>query len=106
MIDLLLTKISIHRGSITDLRVDAVVNAANGGLWAGAGVCGAIFRAAGYSALQRECDAITDKLGQIPTGQSVLTKGYKLHAKHIIHSGGPTSQNNQALKSFCFWAIF
>eukprot|EP00486_Rosalina_sp_Unknown_P000178 CAMPEP_0201565520 /NCGR_PEP_ID=MMETSP0190_2-20130828/4670_1 /ASSEMBLY_ACC=CAM_ASM_000263 /TAXON_ID=37353 /ORGANISM="Rosalina sp." /LENGTH=395 /DNA_ID=CAMNT_0047983117 /DNA_START=14 /DNA_END=1198 /DNA_ORIENTATION=- len=97
--DELLTKISIHRGSITDLRVDAVVNAANGGLWAGAGVCGAIFRAAGYSGLQRECDAITDKFGQIPTGESVLTKGYKLHAKYIIHSVGPTSQNNQALVS-------
>eukprot|EP00483_Globobulimina_turgida_P008887 UN08905 len=95
----LLSKIAIHRGSITDLKVDCIVNAANGGLWGGAGVCGAIFRAAGYSALTKECDAIIDKYGNIPTGQSVVTKGYKLYAKHIIHSVGPTSQNKKALKS-------
>ena len=97
--DELLTKISIHRGSITELKVDCIVNAANGGLWAGAGVCGAIFRAAGYGPLQKECDRITDALGNIPTGESVLTGGYKLYAKHIIHSVGPTSQNNRALQS-------
>ena len=92
------TKISIHRGSITDLHVDAIVNAANSALWAGAGVCGAIFKAAGRKALQRECGAIIDKIGHIPTGQSVLTHGHKLHAKYIIHSVGPTSHDNQKLK--------
>merc|ERR1712032_1477624 len=71
--DSILSKISIHRGSITDLKVDCIVNAANGGLWAGAGVCGAIFRAAGYGSLQKECDDITDKFGNVPTGQSVIT---------------------------------
>eukprot|EP01083_Nonionella_stella_P238358 835319_1 len=95
----LLSKISIHRGSITDLSVDCIVNAANGGLWAGAGVCGAIYRAAGYTSLTKECDNITDKYGNIPTGQSVLTNGYELDAKYIIHSVGPTSQNNKALQS-------
>jgi len=95
----LLTKISIHRGSITDLHVDCVVNAANDGLWAGAGVCGAIFSAAGYGKLTTECDSIISKYGRVPTGDSVLTKGYNLYAKHIIHSVGPMGQNNQALQS-------
>ena len=94
----LLTKISIHRGSITDLDVDCIVNAANGGLWAGAGVCGAIFRASGYSQLKKECDAISEKFGQIETGNSVITKGYKLSADYIIHSVGPTSENHKALQ--------
>merc|ERR1712228_441430 len=46
-----------------------------------------------------ECDAISDKFGQIETGKSVLTNGYKLSADYIIHSVGPTSQNNKALQS-------
>ena len=95
----ILSKISIHRGSITDLKIDCVVNAANNGLWGGAGVCGVIFRAAGHSALQKECDQITDQFGRVPTGQSRITKGYKLHAKHIIHSVGPTVQDCPALAS-------
>lgn len=95
----ILSKISIHRGSITDMKIGAVVNAANNGLWAGAGVCGAIFRAAGHGSLQKECDRIVDALGKVPTGQSVITKGYKLHARHIIHSVGPTVQDCPALAS-------
>ena len=59
--------------------------AANSALQQGGGVCGAIFSAAGATELQRECDAI----GHCETGQVVMTKGYRLPAKHIIHAVGP-----------------
>ena len=70
---------------ITRLKVDAIVNAANTQLLAGGGVCGAIFRAAGYSELQRACD----KLSPIQTGEAVITDGFNLPAKFIIHTAGP-----------------
>ena len=75
----------IKNASITDLDVDAVVNAANSSLWAGSGVCGAIFRAAGHSRLQDACDAI----GHCDTGSAVITPGFDLKAKYIIHAVGP-----------------
>ena len=71
--------------STTDLDTDAIVNAANDGLWAGGGVCGAIFRAAGHSQLQAACDAI----GHCDTGSAVITPGFRLKAKYIIHAVGP-----------------
>ncbi|MBR3746211.1 MAG: macro domain-containing protein [Selenomonadaceae bacterium] len=70
---------------ITRLEVDAIVNAANTGLLAGGGVCGAIFRAAGYNELQAACD----KLSPIQTGEAVITDGFNLPAKFIIHTAGP-----------------
>jgi len=70
---------------ITRLEVDAIVNAANTQLWAGGGVCGAIFRAAGYDELQRACNA----LAPIQTGEAVITSGFNLPAKFIIHTAGP-----------------
>ena len=70
---------------IARMRTDAVVNAANEGLYAGGGVCGAIFRAAGAQQLQQACDAI----GHCPTGQAVATPGFGLAARHIIHAVGP-----------------
>ena len=54
--DLIMNTISIQKTSITSLTTDAIVNAANEGLWAGGGVCGAIFRAAGHGELQAACD--------------------------------------------------
>lgn len=76
---------SIVQEDITKMKVDAIVNAANTELLAGGGVCGAIFRAAGYQELQNACD----KLSPISTGDAVITPGFKLNAKFIIHTAGP-----------------
>lgn len=73
---------------ITTLKVDAIVNAANTNLLAGGGVCGAIFRAAGYRELQAACNA----LAPIQTGAAVMTPGFNLPAKFIIHTAGPIYQ--------------
>ncbi len=80
-----MSHIEIKKTSITDLATDAIVNAANEGLWAGGGVCGVIFRAAGHHKLQESCDAI----GHCDTGSAVITPGFNLKAKYIIHAVGP-----------------
>lgn len=81
-------KIEIVKIGITELHVDAIVNAANEGLWAGGGVCGAIFAEAGHHELQEACDQI----GHCDTGKAVITSGFKLPAKYIIHAVGPVWQ--------------
>lgn len=73
------------RQDITKLKVDAIVNAANTQLKMGGGVCGAIYHAAGAEQLTEE----TDRLGPIETGEAVITLGYNLPAKMIIHTAGP-----------------
>ena len=80
-----MNQIVIQKISITDLSTDAVVNAANEGLWAGSGVCGAIFRAAGREKLQEACRVI----GHCDTGSAVITPGFAMHARYIIHAVGP-----------------
>ena len=77
--------IEIRKIGITDLDTDAIVNAANDGLRAGGGVCGAIFIAAGHEQRQTACN----RIGHCDTGSAVITPGFNLKAKYIIHAVGP-----------------
>ncbi len=77
-------RMSVHVGDITALDVDVVVNAANEALRPGGGVCGAIHRAAG-PALAQACR----RLGHCAPGGAVLTPGFGLKARHVIHAVGP-----------------
>ncbi len=81
--------LKIIQDDITQLDVDVIVNAANTQLKQGGGVCGAIFQAAGASKLQKACDL----LAPIQTSQAVITPGYDLPAKYIIHVAGPIYAN-------------
>ena len=92
----------IVRNDITKMSVDAIVNAANSALAPGGGVCGAIFAAAGYDQLDRACRAI----GHCDVGQAVITDGFHLPAKYVIHAVGPIwrggGQNEAALLRSCY----
>src|SRR5260370_8089878 len=74
-------KIVIQQGDLTEMDVDAIVNAANNDLMLGAGVAGAIRRKGGEE-IQREWDAI----GSIPVGYAAITTGGKLKARFVIHA--------------------
>ena len=101
-IDIVSNQFVIEKTDITRLDVDCIVNAANTRLSAGGGVCGAIFKEAGYSELQAACDAI----GFCETGQVVITPGFSLRSKYIIHAVGPVwnggYSNEAELLSKCY----
>lgn len=96
--------IRIVRGDITTQEVDSIVNAANEGLWAGGGVCGAIHAAAGPG-LEVACRAI----GRCPTGDAVITPGFRLKARFVIHAVGPRwlggDRGEAALLERCYGSI-
>ncbi|MEE8886563.1 MAG: macro domain-containing protein [Eubacteriales bacterium] len=85
---------NIVRQDITQMKVDAIVNAANTGLRQGGGVCGAIFAAAGPWELQKACD----KVAPIRTGEAAITPGFRLPAKYVIHAAGPVYDAGQPEK--------
>ncbi len=101
-------KIEIWQGDITELDVDAIVNAANASLLGGGGVDGAIHRAAGPQLLE-ECLRLPElKPGvRCPVGEVRATAGYRLKARHVLHTVGPVwrdgAHDAPALLGNCYW---
>lgn len=82
-----MSNIVLVNASCADRIVDAVVNAANDGLWAGGGICGVIFKKAGMAALTAACQKYKTPLKD---GSAVITPAFQMkNAKYIIHAVGP-----------------
>jgi O-acetyl-ADP-ribose deacetylase (regulator of RNase III) len=97
--------IEFMQGDITEQALDAIVNAANSGLRGGGGVDGAIHRAAGPE-LMVACSEIRRQTGGCPTGEAVITPGFDLPARYVIHTVGPVwrggVQGEAALLAACY----
>ncbi|MCB9281075.1 MAG: O-acetyl-ADP-ribose deacetylase [Lewinellaceae bacterium] len=88
-------KIILQKGDITEIAVDAIVNAANSSLMGGGGVDGAIHRKGGPGILE-ECKRIAARRGGCPTGEAVITTAGKLPARYVIHTVGPVWRGGQS----------
>lgn len=84
----------LEEGDITLIEADAIVNPANSRLSGGAGVDGAIHRAAG-SSVMAELDAIRAKVGGCSPGEAVVTKAGRLRARYIFHTVGPVYRGGE-----------
>ena len=102
-----MTKISYIQGDITKISVDAIINAANTTLLGGGGVDGAIHLASGPQLL-KACKEIREKEYPkgLPTGEAVITPGFLLPSKYVIHTVGPIwrggNSNEEELLSNCY----
>ena len=96
----------IIQSDITCVEADVLVNAANEGLHAGGGVCGAIFNAAGYREMQGACE----KIGGCRTGSAVVTPAFRLPAKWVVHAVGPIwrggGHGEKELLHSCYHSVF
>lgn len=101
----LYSNIHIVKGDITTFRGDALVNAANKYLAPGGGVCGAIFAKAGYNKLEAACS----RIGRCEVGNAVITEGFDLDVKKIIHAVGPNylhDRNPERLLNYVYERCF
>lgn len=88
------SKVTLIKGDITKIKVDAIVNAANRHLAGGGGVDGAIHRTGGPEIME-ECRKIRQSQGGCNTGEVVITTAGKLQARFVIHTVGPVWRNGQ-----------
>jgi len=99
-----MSKIALLNASCADQVVDAVVNAANRGLWAGGGICGVIFKKAGLSELTAACSKYKTPLKD---GAAVITPAYQMkNAAYIIHAVGPDFSRTPAAFKELFNAYY
>jgi O-acetyl-ADP-ribose deacetylase (regulator of RNase III) len=105
VIQLGLSKLQLLKGDITNIAVEAIVNAANSQLAGGGGVDGAIHRAGGPE-IMRELDEIRAQIGRCDTGNAVATSAGRLPAKYVFHAVGPVYRDGKhgepALLESCY----